>query len=212
VEPLREAECVEQGRRVRAAVLCPGHKRRSSKDVAAAAWSGAIGKRRHWARPDNGFVTFGIYGVGEETFGGCITRKEMLPMSDHEEFRRQLAARWRQVARELLDHVANANSREQKRQLAQRALAMVQNAEALLPFAGESECVAADPSLKMAAASAMRGDRSSLPITGASNARPAPAKRPEQGVEPLPSTSGANASQLASGHHVRRGRAQRLGC
>jgi hypothetical protein len=60
-------------------------------------------------------------------------------MSDHEEFRRQLAARLRQVARDLLDRLAGADSREQKRQLVQRALAMVQNAEALQPFAVESE-------------------------------------------------------------------------
>ena len=60
-------------------------------------------------------------------------------MDRNQEFRRQLAARLRQVARELLDHVANADSQEQKRQLIQRALAMVQMAEELLPFAGEGE-------------------------------------------------------------------------
>jgi hypothetical protein len=61
------------------------------------------------------------------------------PMSDHEEFRRQLAARLRQVARELLDHVASTDSQEQKRQLVQRALAMVQMAEELQPFVGKGE-------------------------------------------------------------------------
>jgi hypothetical protein len=60
-------------------------------------------------------------------------------MDRNQEYRRQLAARLRQVARELLDHVANTDSQDQKRQLIQRALAMVQMAEGLLPFAGEAE-------------------------------------------------------------------------
>jgi hypothetical protein len=60
-------------------------------------------------------------------------------MDDNREFRRQLAGRLRRVARELLDHAASANSRDQKRQLIQRALAMVQVAEELQPFVGEGE-------------------------------------------------------------------------
>jgi hypothetical protein len=60
-------------------------------------------------------------------------------MDRNQEFRRQLAGKLRQVARELLDQVANADSREQKREIIQRALAMVQMAEELQQFAGEGE-------------------------------------------------------------------------
>jgi hypothetical protein len=51
-------------------------------------------------------------------------------MSYGEEYPRQLAARFRNAARDLLDHVAHAD-REQKRQLIQHAFKLVQTAEAL---------------------------------------------------------------------------------
>ena len=59
-------------------------------------------------------------------------------MSYGEEYPRQLAARFRNAARDLLDQVAHAD-REQKRQLVQQAFKLVQTAEALQPFAVEDE-------------------------------------------------------------------------
>jgi hypothetical protein len=61
-------------------------------------------------------------------------------MSDWQEFRQQLGARLRQVARDL-DHIAIANNQEQKRQLVQRAFAMIQCAEELLSLADANECL-----------------------------------------------------------------------
>jgi hypothetical protein len=59
-------------------------------------------------------------------------------MSDRQEFRQKLAARLRQVARDLLDHVAIANNQEQKRNLSS-AFAMIQIAEELLSLADANE-------------------------------------------------------------------------
>ena len=84
-------------------------------------------------------------------------------MDHNQEFRQQLAARLRQVARDLLDHVAIANNQEQKRQLVQRALAMIQITEELLSFAGANEC---------------------LPIADGANAKRVPATEAEQVAEP----------------------------
>jgi len=86
-------------------------------------------------------------------------------MSYGEEFPRQLAARFRSAARDLLDHVAHAD-REQKRRLIQHAFKLVQTAEALQPFAVEGERASVGSSERLpTAAPAIRGDSGALSLS-----------------------------------------------
>jgi hypothetical protein len=94
-------------------------------------------------------------------------------MSDRQEFRHQLAARLRQVARDLLDHVAIADNQEQKRQLVRRALRMTPLAGELLSFASTNE---------------------RLPIAEGTNAMPATEAEQVAGASRW--RSGANASPM----------------
>jgi len=88
-------------------------------------------------------------------------------MSYGEEYPRQLAAQFRNAARNLLDHVAHAD-REQRQQLIQRAFKLVQTAEALQPFAVEGERASATPSERLPTTMpAIRGDSGALSIPDA---------------------------------------------
>jgi hypothetical protein len=94
-------------------------------------------------------------------------------MSNRQEFRRQLAARLRQVACDLNDHVAIADNEERKQQLVHRSLAMIQIAEELLSLADANEC---------------------SPIADGTNVQPVPATEAGQVAEPSPPGSGVSAS------------------
>jgi hypothetical protein len=96
-------------------------------------------------------------------------------MSDRQEFRQQLGARLRQVARDLLDHIAIANNQEQKRQLVQRAFAMIQCAQELLSLADANEC---------------------LPIADGTNVELGAATEAGQVAEPSRPGSGASATLM----------------
>ena len=95
-------------------------------------------------------------------------------MSYGEEYPQQLAARFRDAARDLLDHVAHAD-REQKRRLIQHAFKLVQTAEALQPFAVEGERASVRPSERLpTTAPAIRGDSGPLSIPEAPILGPIP--------------------------------------
>ena len=121
-------------------------------------------------------------------------------MSYREEYPRQLAARFRNAARDLLDHVAHAD-REQKRQLVRHAFKLVQTAEALQPFAVEDERAAVRRSERSPTTTpAIRGDSGVKSIPEAPILEPIPSMRSAQVVGSSRRRSGAKAFQLASGH------------